>query len=101
MTAPAAARPTGSATPIADAAARTVVRVCGRIAHVEVAPLQGPSQLIARVDDGTGVLDAVFMGRRLIPGIRPGQRLSIEGRVVADQAGLRIYNPRYELECQP
>lgn len=97
MTATAAA----GTTPIAQASARTVIRVCGRIAHVEVAPLQGPSQLVARIDDGTGVLDAVFMGRRLIPGIRPGQRLAIEGRVVADESGMRIYNPRYELECQP
>jgi RecJ-like exonuclease len=86
---------------IANAAPRTVVRLCGRISHIEVSPSQGPSQVVARIDDGTGVVDAVFMGRRLIPGIEPGQHISIEGRVVPDAEAPRIYNPRYELTCQP
>lgn len=85
---------------IAEAAPRTVVRLCGRISHIEVSPAQGPSQLIARIDDGTGVVDAVFMGRRSIPGIEPGQHIAVEGRVVPEPGAARIYNPRYELTCQ-
>lgn len=86
---------------IADAAPRTVVRLCGRIAHIVVSPAQGPSQLVARIDDGTGVVDVVFMGRRSIPGIEPGQRIAVEGRVVMGDEAPCIYNPRYELSCLP
>jgi hypothetical protein len=86
-------------TSVAESADRAVVRVCGRIAYVEVAPQQGPARLLASVDDGTGSLEAVFMGRRIIPGIRPGQRISIEGRIVTEGGVRRIYNPRYELSC--
>jgi hypothetical protein len=87
-------------TRIADAAERTVVHVCGRIAYVEVAPLEGPAQLVASIDDGTGRIEIVFMGRRLIPGIGPGQRIGVEGRVVTESGIRRIYNPKYELTCQ-
>jgi hypothetical protein len=86
-------------TDIAAAAERTVVTVCGRIAHVEVAAKQGPAQLVASVDDGTGAIEVVFMGRRLVPGIRPGQRIEVTGRVVIDSGTRRMYNPRYELAC--
>jgi len=86
-------------TEIAAAADRTVVCVCGRIAYVEVAPQQGPARLIASVDDGSGSVEAVFMGRRIIPGIRPGQRISVEGRLVSEAGVRRMYNPRYELSC--
>lgn len=88
------------ATAVADAADRTVVRICGRISHVEVAPLQGPAQLLASIDDGTGAVEVVFMGRRIIPGIRPGQLIGVTGRLVTEGGARRIYNPRYELACR-
>ena len=86
--------------PIGTAPFRSVVRVAGRVSQVEVEPRGGRSQLIARVDDGTGFVDVVFMGRRLIPGVWAGQRIAIEGRIVNEDGGPRMYNPRYELENQ-
>lgn len=82
---------------IAEAGERTVVRLEGRISQIEIGPLEGPIQVVARVDDGSGVIDAVFMGRRLIPGVEPGRRIAVEGRIVSDEAVARIYNPKYEL----
>ena len=85
---------------IGTAPLRTVVRIAGRVSQVEVEPREGPSQLIARVDDGTGFVDIVFMGRRLIPGVWAGQRMAVEGRIVDENGAPRMYNPRYELENQ-
>ncbi len=50
------------------------------------------------VDDGTGRLDIVYLGRRAVAGLRTGVRIAVEGR-----AGLRgdrpvVWNPRYRLE---
>jgi len=86
--------------PIGAAPLRTVVRVKGRVSQVEIESSTGPSQLIARIDDGTGYVDLVFMGRRLIPGVWAGQRMVVEGRIVETHGAPRIYNPRYELETQ-
>ena len=69
-----AAPPVPAATSVSEAVNRTVVRICGRIAYIEVAAQQGPAQVLASIDDGTGAVEAVFMGRRIIPGIRPGKR---------------------------
>jgi len=82
---------------IADAVPRTVSRIEGAIVSIEVAPQEGPCELIARISDGTGVLDGVFMGRRIIPGITPGARIGLQGTVVAAVEAPRIFNPAYEL----
>lgn len=82
---------------ISELAPRSVARVGGRISSVEVSPADGPAELIARVSDGTGTLQVVFMGRRLVAGVHAGQQITIEGRVVDSHEGPRIFNPRYEL----
>lgn len=97
MTAVPDARTEGT-TPVGEARERATVTVAGRIVRTEVSPLDGPARLVAAVNDGTGVVEIVFMGRRLIPGIRPGQRLAAHGRVVSEDGVLRIHNPRYDLE---
>lgn len=89
---------TEAATPIADARERSVVTVSGRIGHIEISPLDGPARLVAAVEDGSGAVELVFMGRRLIPGIRAGQRLHAQGRLIIEDGARRVYNPRYELE---
>ncbi|WP_084103546.1 OB-fold nucleic acid binding domain-containing protein [Demequina sp. NBRC 110056] len=76
---------------------REVAAVEGRIVSVTIEPRDAAPQLTARIDDGTGRIDAIFMGRREIAGIEPGARVTIEGRVCSDEAGLRVYNPRFEL----
>lgn len=83
--------------PMADVQARSVARVRGRIVAIHVEPAGSAPRLIARVEDGTGRMDAVFMGRRGIDGIEPGSTVALEGRVCAGEPVPRIYNPRYEL----
>lgn len=83
--------------PIADVRPRDVARVSGRVVSVQVQPHDAPPAFTARLEDGSGRLDAVFMGRREVPGIAPGVHLSVEGRVCETEAVPRVYNPRYEL----
>ncbi|WP_084073170.1 OB-fold nucleic acid binding domain-containing protein [Demequina sp. NBRC 110052] len=80
-----------------DLEPRTVARVSGRIVALQVEPAGAPPAVVARVDDGTGYVHVVFMGRRHVPGVEPGRELDLEGRVCATDAEPRIYNPRYEL----
>ncbi len=79
---------------------RSLARVCGRITAIQVEPAGVAPTLTIRVQDDSGRIDAVFMGRRSIPGIEPGQRIGLEGRVSASDAAPLMYNPRYELLCR-
>lgn len=80
---------------IAQARPRDVVAVRGRIASVRVEPRDAAPCVTARVQDETGAIDAVFMGRREILGIEPGVVVDIEGRVCPHQPVARVYNPTY------
>jgi hypothetical protein len=82
---------------IADAPDRQVVELRGTLRTVTLRPRGGVPALEAELDDGTGVITIVWLGRRRIAGISPGQALRISGRIGIHE-GLRImYNPRYEL----
>lgn len=85
---------------IAEVPARVIAQIEGRIVSIHVEPADVAPTLVARVDDGTGQLDAVFLGRRSIDGIEPGRVLALEGRVSVANGRPRIYNPRYELKWQ-
>lgn len=82
---------------IADVRPRQHARVAGRIVAVRVEPSDAPPQLGVQVDDGTGRIDAFFMGRRSLPGLEPGGHVALEGTVCASQSLPRIFNPSYEL----
>ena len=53
--------------------------------------------LVARLHDGTGELDLVWLGRRHIPGITPGRRIVAEGVVYSGDQRPTIFNPAYRL----
>ena len=86
--------------PISEVEPRTMVTVRGRIVSIHVEPADAAPSLTARVQDATGRIEAVFMGRRSIPGIEPGQHVVLAGRVAATGAMPRLFNPRYELQCR-
>ncbi|WP_062133485.1 OB-fold nucleic acid binding domain-containing protein [Demequina aestuarii] len=85
------------ATPISDLQPRAMAAISGRIVSIQVEPRDAAPKLTARVDDGTGRVEAVFMGRRAIAGVEPGARIRLEGRICASDALPRLYNPRFEL----
>ena len=84
-------------TPIAQARARVRARFEGEIRRVRIQPLAAVPTLVVMLEDGTGRLSALFMGRRGIAGVECGRRLAIEGTPVAGERGLTLYNPAYDL----
>jgi hypothetical protein len=84
-------------TPIGEARARVRARFEGEIRRVRIQPLAAVPTLVVMLEDDTGRVSALFMGRRGIAGVECGRRLAIEGTPVAGERGLTLYNPAYEL----
>ena len=76
---------------------RELVRVYGHVKSVALAPRAGTPTLEATVYDGSGVVTLVWLGRRAIPGVKPGADLVAWGRVSCQDGRRIIFNPRYEL----
>jgi amino acid transporter len=89
--------PVAGATPIADLAYRQRMRFAGRVRSVRVQPLSGVPTLVCTIVDDTGAVNLVFLGRRSIPGIEPGTRLSAEGMVGRHNGQRAVINPTYQL----
>jgi hypothetical protein len=48
--------------------------------------------------DGTGSINLIWLGRRDIPGIQPGRRIVVHGRVASIKGERTMFNPSYELQ---
>jgi hypothetical protein len=83
--------------PMASARARVRARFEGDVRKIRIQPLAAVPTLEVVLDDGTGRVTALFMGRRGIAGVECGRRLAIEGTPVAGERGLTLYNPAYDL----
>jgi amino acid transporter len=87
-----------AAQPIIDCGDREVVDVTGTLRSVTLRP-RGPSLTMeADLWDGTGNITLVWLGRRNIPGVEPGRRIVVHGRVAQIKGDRTIYNPIYELQ---
>lgn len=53
--------------------------------------------VIAEFFDGTDTVLLKWLGRSRIPGIEPGRRITVRGRVAVADGMKIIYNPYYEL----
>ncbi len=84
-------------TPIADLSYRQRMGFSGRVRSVRVQPMSGVPTLVATVVDDTGAVNLVFLGRRAIPGVEPGTRISAEGMVGRHNGHLAVINPAYQL----
>jgi hypothetical protein len=76
-----------------------VVTVTGRLKSVVYTPRETVPTLEAELFDGSGSVTLVWLGRRRIPGIEPGRRLTARGRFAAFEGRRVIYNPWYELSA--
>lgn len=85
---------------IASLTYRTRCRVRGRVRSIRVQPWAGVATMeCTLVDDTAGVL-VVFLGRRDVPGVRPGAHLEVEGMVGDLRGRMAILNPDYELSSR-
>lgn len=85
------------ATPLISCTDRTQVTIGGTVSAVTLQPRGTTNWLQVDLRDGSGVLTLVWMGRRSIPGITPGTRLKVDGRITTLEGRRMMFNPRYEL----
>ncbi|MFY9585848.1 MAG: OB-fold nucleic acid binding domain-containing protein [Actinomycetota bacterium] len=81
---------------INDAQPRQTARVAGIVEGIRVRPREGVPAIEAVITDGSGSVTAVWLGRRVLPGLQLGRRIIVEGRFGGDPKSLQIMNPRYE-----
>ena len=84
---------------IRDATTRSRVKLAGVVRRITVRPLEGHESLEALLDDGTGEVNVVWMGRRSIRGLNLGTRLVVEGVLAAQRSGRRLVNPTFEFSA--
>jgi hypothetical protein len=74
-------------------------RVCvqGTLRTVTLRPRGGVPALEAELYDGSGSINVVWLGRRRIGGIAPGQPIRVVGRIGLQDGQRVMYNPRYDL----
>jgi len=86
------------ATPVSEVVPRQQVTVFGELMSITLSPSRGSHWLRGELSDGSGTLGLMWMGRRTVPGIRPGVKLAVSGRVTKDADGKSVmYNPSYKL----
>jgi len=68
-------------TPITALQPRQRARVTGRVRSVRVQAGAGVPSIECTIADSTGQLMLIFQGRRRVPGIEPGARITVEGMV--------------------
>jgi amino acid transporter len=86
-----------AAAPISACPDREVVDVAGTLRTVTLRPRGHSLTMEADLWDGTGTITLVWLGRRHIPGIQPGRRIVVHGRVAEIKGERTIFNPVYEL----
>ena len=94
---PPAPAPANGVTPIGALGAPGKARVEGRVRSVEIRPVEQNCVFEATISDSTGALTAMFYGRTHIPGVEPGARLRLDGKVSMREGGPAMINPAYQL----
>lgn len=85
------------ATPIAEAAVRRPVRVCGQVVRIKTQPAAGLPSLVVSISDDTGTAIAMWSGRRDLGGVTLGRRIVLEGVGAPSPTGPVFMNPAYTL----
>ena len=83
--------------PVKELPDRRSAVVCGTLRTVTLRPRANVPALVGELYDGSGVLTVVWLGRRQIPGIEPGRRMRVTGRVSRRDGRPVLFNPSYEL----
>jgi hypothetical protein len=84
-------------THVARCPERELVTVFGRVRCLTLRPRAGTPSLEVDLYDGSGTVTLVWLGRREIAGVSPGQQLRATGRITTNGNRRVIFNPRYEL----
>ncbi len=82
---------------ICDLRPQEQVEIKGRIEALTMSPGDEAPKLVARLRDGTGSIQLVWIGRRHIAGVNAGVVMVVAGTTATYRDKLAIYNPSYEL----
>ena len=83
---------------ISGACPRNRVVITGVVTLAERVSLGGAPGYRCEIDDGTGVIAVLFLGRSSIPALIAGACCTVEGTVQKDRKGLVVWNPIYQLQ---
>lgn len=84
---------------IADIAPRCRVVVTGVIYSTQVTKDRRTSTSFeCLLDDGTGELGLLFLGRRRVAGLEVGTRCTVEGTAIMEGGRYELWNPFYRIE---
>lgn len=83
---------------VADAAPRARLVATGVVAATDTVKTDHTLSYVCEVDDGTGSLDVVFLGRDHVGGLVAGARVTVEGVARAEGGRLVVWNPLYRIE---
>ena len=72
--------------------------MAGTLRAVTLRPRGASLTMEAELWDGTGNVTLVWLGRRDIPGIEPGRKIVVHGRLASIKGERTIFNPSYELQ---
>jgi two-component system sensor histidine kinase KdpD len=81
-----------------DARPRARVVATGTIVATEVTSRGDSPVFCCTLQDGSGELDVLFLGRSSVPGFSVGARCSVEGLALNEDNRLAVWNPRYRFE---
>ncbi|MFT3899956.1 MAG: OB-fold nucleic acid binding domain-containing protein [Gordonia sp. (in: high G+C Gram-positive bacteria)] len=73
------------------------VRIYGELRSVQTCAKGGKSGVVAEFFDGTDTVRLKWLGRSRIPGIEPGRKLWVSGRLGEQDGTKVIFNPYYDL----
>jgi RecG-like helicase len=82
---------------IRNAKVRERVHLRGTVQAITLSPEIDKGGLDVELEDGTGSITLVWMGRRLIPGIDVGRRIDVWGTLTISARRRVIFNPSYQL----
>ncbi len=82
------------AVPLSECQIRQKVTLRGTVTSVTAS---NTSWLEADLNDGTGTVSLIWMGRRRIECIMPGRNLMVTGRLTEEEGRRVIFNPEFEV----
>jgi hypothetical protein len=83
---------------IAEAIPRCRVVVTATICDAKAVDFHGSTSYVCLLDDGTGEIGLLFLGRRRVPGLVVGSRCTVEGTARMGDRRLMVWNPFYSIE---
>ena len=87
----------GGSTRVADLKDREIATIVGTIRSLTLRPSSVAKSLEAEIEDGTGFVVVIWVGRRSITGVAAGTDIEVRGLMSRDSRGWRTFNPTYKL----